>query len=75
MVAFAYAKFICINVKLYILLAVLVLGMLGYFMAEAVHYRTEKNNFDVSKPTNETEMAHANFALEKEEHMRKKTMY
>ncbi|XP_035685784.1 protein unc-93 homolog A-like [Branchiostoma floridae] len=33
-VAFAYSNFICTNVKLYILLGVLVLGMMGYAVVE-----------------------------------------
>jgi len=70
-VAFAYGNFICINVKLYILLAVLALGMLGYFMAEISHYRSEKNSFAVSKSANGTEMAQANFAVETDEHLYK----
>jgi len=71
-VAFAYGNYLCINVKLYILLAVLVLGMVGYFTAELVHYQTEKNSFTVGKPSNyEAELAQSNPVWEGEDHLNK----
>ena len=39
MVAFAYSNFLCVQVKLLILLAVLLLGMALYFVAEVVQKR------------------------------------
>ncbi|KAK3737479.1 hypothetical protein QZH41_008361 [Actinostola sp. cb2023] len=71
-VAFAYGNYLCINVKLYILLAVLVLGMVGYFTAELVHYQTEKNSFTVDKVSNyEAELAQSNPVWKGEDHLNK----
>ncbi|XP_048582467.1 protein unc-93 homolog A [Nematostella vectensis] len=64
-VAFAYASFICINVKLYILLAVLLLGMLGYLISELVHRRMDQSSYEMNKES--TEMAAANAAIDAEE--------
>ena len=36
-IAFAYANFLCIKVKLVILLAVLIISLIGYFAAEYIH--------------------------------------
>lgn len=36
-IAFAYANFLCINVKLIILLAMLIVSLVGYFMAEYIN--------------------------------------
>lgn len=36
-IAFAYAKFLCINVKLIILLVVLIISLVGYFIAEYIN--------------------------------------
>ncbi|KXJ17014.1 protein unc-93 homolog A [Exaiptasia diaphana] len=68
-VAFAYGNFLCINVKLYILLGVLILGMVGYFVAELTHYRAEKNSFSVSQTANDTELAQTNKAMHSEENL------
>ena len=39
-VAFAYSFYLCAAVKIYILTAALVVGMLGYFAAEYLHRKT-----------------------------------
>lgn len=42
-IAFAYSTFLCVNVKLYILTSVLLLGMTGYLLVEYIHWRTGRN--------------------------------
>lgn len=38
-IAFAYSFYLCANVKLYILTSMLVVGMLGYFAVEYLHWK------------------------------------
>ena len=47
-VAFAYATFLCIKIKLIILLIVLLLSMSLYFVAEYIHRDVEKRGYDLS---------------------------
>ena len=35
-IAFAYSTFLCTSVKLYILMSMLIIGMIGYFIVEAM---------------------------------------
>jgi hypothetical protein len=53
-------------------MAVLVLGMLGYFVAELVQNKNEKNSFAIVDPSKGTEMALTNPALESEDQLAKK---
>ena len=41
-IAFAYSSFICTAAKIYILIAVLCVGMTGYFFTEWIHYKETK---------------------------------
>jgi hypothetical protein len=41
-IAFAYSFYLCASVKLYILTSVLIIGMLGYFAVEYVHWKEVK---------------------------------
>ena len=45
-VAFAYSFFLCAAVKLYILTSVLVVGMIGYFSAEYLHWKSRVSTTD-----------------------------
>ncbi len=41
-IAFAYSNYICTSVKLYILISVLSIGMIGYFIVEWLHRKEHK---------------------------------
>jgi len=45
-VSFAYSFYLCAAVKLYILTALLILAMLGYFAAEYLHWKTSVSTPD-----------------------------
>ena len=40
-IAFAYSTFLCTSIKLYILTAVLLTGMIGYYTVEIVHRKSK----------------------------------
>ena len=47
-IAFAYAKFLCIQVKLIILLVVLTISLVGYFIAEYMNKTLEDREYAVA---------------------------
>ncbi|KAK2154829.1 hypothetical protein LSH36_256g04070 [Paralvinella palmiformis] len=49
-IPFAYSGFICTNFKVYILLCVLLVGMMGYYIVEWRHRQEQKLTTDAGKP-------------------------
>jgi len=47
-IAFAYAKFLCIKVKLIILLVVLIISLVGYFTAEYINKRRVDREYSIT---------------------------
>lgn len=47
-IAFAYAKFLCIKVKLIILLVVLIISLVGYFTAEYINKRQVDREYSIT---------------------------
>ena len=53
-VAFAYSSFLCTSVKLYVLLSVLVIGMIGYGIVEYKIRRSDMSIKEKNEPNYET---------------------
>ena len=53
-VAFAYSSFLCTSVKLYVLLSVLVIGMIGYGIVEYKIRRSDMSIQEKYEPNYET---------------------
>ena len=48
-IAFAYANFLCIKVKLIILLVTLIIGLVGYFLAEYINQMQVDRKYSVAE--------------------------
>lgn len=44
-IAFAYSNFICLSIKLYIVLAMLILTMITYLIVEYRHHKNPKSSY------------------------------
>lgn len=56
-IAFSYSNFLCVDVKLYILMSVLVTGSVGYIVIEVLEYKKSKKE---SKSVSHSETSKTN---------------
>ncbi|XP_044146804.1 protein unc-93 homolog A-like [Bufo gargarizans] len=54
-IAFAYSNFLCISVKLYVVLSILLIGMILYLVLEYLEYRKQKMSAQETNVVNMTE--------------------
>ena len=59
MVAFAYSNFLCVSVKLYLLLTNLLIGIALYFVSEILHRKQEQQAKEWEKEKKEFGMVSA----------------
>ncbi|XP_040285337.1 protein unc-93 homolog A-like [Bufo bufo] len=63
-IAFAYSNFLCISVKLYVILSILLIGMILYLVLEYLEYRKQKMSAQETNVLNMTESTTVQNAIE-----------